>query len=128
MFKMEKRQALHIWIAVLAILFSALAPTVSHALAKADGDANFLILCTSNGKLVQTPLPTDDGKAPASVKVAMEHCSFCTTHGAHAALPLAAALPQMTAGRAVYPPLFYLAPAPLAAWAAANPRAPPILA
>lgn len=108
---------LSIWIALLAILFSALAPTVSHALAAANPIAN-VQMCTADG-----------GKAPADLKHGMQHCAFCTIHGGgDGLLPPPAVALAVLAGRDAYPPLFYAAPHPLPAWSAANPRAPPVLA
>lgn len=111
---------LSIWIAFLAILFSALAPTVSHALAAANPIAN-LQMCTADGG--------DGTKAPADLKHGMVHCAFCTIHGGDDGLlsPPAVTL-AVLAGRDAYPPLFYTAPHPLSAWSVANPRAPPVLA
>lgn len=110
----------------MAILFSALAPSVSHALAAAGADT--VEVCTVNGYKLVTLADSDNSKAPASAKHGMEHCAFCTTHGGADAIPTAPAttLPAAT-GRSIYPALFYTAPQPLHAWSAANPRAPPFL-
>ncbi|MBA5687306.1 DUF2946 domain-containing protein [Rugamonas apoptosis] len=126
---MAKRQTLRIWIAMLAILFSALAPSISHALAAANGAIDKMEVCTSNGyKLVKVP-DSDNSKAPASAKNSMEHCAFCTTHGGSYALTGSPSVPlALGAGRDIYPPLFYTAPHSLHAWSAAHPRAPPFLA
>ena len=111
-----KRRTLTLWIAMLAVLFSALAPTVSHALA-ASTTAALSDMC-SVGE------PTK--KAPTSVMHGMEHCAYCALHGGMPALP-----PSASAGFAVigghdfYPPLFYRAPQALHTWRAAKPRGPP---
>lgn len=122
---LAKRQTLHIWVALLAILFSALAPTVSHALAAAAPAAT-LEMCTAQGyKLVQLPA-SDGGKAPVDLKHGMEHCAFCTIHGGgDGLLPPPAVALALHAGRDLYPSLFYNAPRALHTWSAANPRAPP---
>lgn len=129
MINMAKRQSLYVWIAMLAILFSALAPTVSYALAAVSSSADTVEICTINGyKLVQ-PSHSDSSKAPASAKHGMTHCAFCTTHGgAYALTGSPSVILAFEAGRTVHPPLFYAAPHSLHAWSAANPRAPPILA
>jgi hypothetical protein len=119
MITLAKRQTLHIWIALLAILFSALAPTVSHALAAAN-PVETLQMCTAGG---------DNSKAPADLKHGMEHCAFCTIHGGDDALPSPPAVAlALHAGRDIYPSLFYNAPSAQHVWSAANPRAPPALA
>ena len=114
---------------MLAILFSALAPTVSHALTAINVPSATLEICTVNGyKAVKAP-DADSSKGPTTTRHGMEHCAFCATHGG--AFALAGAHPlilAIVAGRDIYPPLFYAAPQSLHAWSAANPRAPPFLA
>jgi hypothetical protein len=129
MIRTAKRQTLKIWIAILAILFSALAPTFSHALAAANVAGSTMEVCTANGyKVVQIP-GAEDGKIPSTVKHGMEHCAFCATHGGPFAPPASSSLIfPIDAGRDSYPPLFYAAPRALHAWSAANPRAPPAVA
>jgi hypothetical protein len=124
-----KRQTLQIWIAMLAILFSALAPTVSHALAAADVSAIPLEICTANGYKVLKIPGSDSSKAPATTKHGMEHCAFCASHGSTFALTTSSSsIFAIDSGRDIYPPLFYAAPHTLQAWSAANPRAPPYFA
>ncbi|MBV7538666.1 DUF2946 domain-containing protein [Duganella sp. sic0402] len=130
MIRLAKRRTLHLWIAMLAILFSALAPTVSHALAAGSSADNTLMLCTVNGyKLIQLPGDGNgDSKAPADAK-SMQHCAFCTIHGGADALPAAPAVALLlSAGRDIYPSLFYHAPGAQPIWSAAQQRAPPFLA
>ncbi|MYM22343.1 DUF2946 domain-containing protein [Duganella sp. FT135W] len=116
MLKHLKRQTLHLWIAIMAVLFAALAPTVSHALA-ASTTGVLAEMCSVGGPAK---------KAPTNVMHGMEHCSYCATHGGSPAL-----LPPALNGFAViggddfYPPLFYTAPQPLHTWSAASPRGPP---
>ncbi|WP_254926634.1 DUF2946 domain-containing protein [Janthinobacterium sp. PC23-8] len=114
---------------MLAILFSALAPTVSHALSAINVPSATLEICSVNSyKAVKAP-DGDSSKSPATIKHRMEHCAFCATHGGSFALPGSHPLSLvMVAGRDIYPPLFYAAPQSLHAWSAANPRAPPLLA
>lgn len=129
MIRTVKRQALHIWVAILAVLFSVLAPTISHALAAGNASAVTLEICTVNGYKVVKVTDADNSKAPATTKHGMEHCAFCATHGGTFALTDATSLVfAIDSGRAIYPPLFYAAPHALHAWSAANPRAPPFLA
>ena len=118
---LAKRQTLHIWIAFLAILFSAFAPAIGSA-AMATGTME---VCTSEGvRLIQV----DDG-GDGDGHHTMQHCAFCTTH-AGTQLPPAppTGMLMVDIGRSPYPSLFYRAPQPLHAWSAANPRAPPFLA
>lgn len=117
MLKHLKRQTLHIWIAMLAVLFAALAPTVSHALAATTTGA-LAEMCSVGG-------PTK--KAPTNVMHGMEHCSYCALPGADATPPPAISGFAVIVGHDFYPPLFYTAPQPLHTWSAASPRGPPTL-
>lgn len=114
---------------MLAILFSALAPAISHALAAGGASAVTLEICTVNGYKVVKVTDSDSSKAPATSKHGMEHCAFCAAHGGTFALAASSSLVfAIDSGRDIYPPLFYAAPRSLHAWSAANPRAPPLLA
>lgn len=121
MFKLLKRQTLHVWIAMLAILFSALAPTVSHALAASTPYA-LVEMCSIDG--VKASAGTQ--KDPAKSMQGMQHCAYCVTHGGSFALPPSAVASfAVIGGHDYYPALFYTAPQPLHTWRAANPRGPP---
>lgn len=118
MLKTLRRQTLHLWIAMLAVLFAALAPTVSHALA-ASTSSVLSEMCSVDG-------PTK--KAPSNTMHGMEHCPYCATHGGAPALePPALSGFAVIGGHDFYPPLFYTAPQPLHTWSVASPRGPPAL-
>lgn len=108
----------------------ALAPSLSHAMALAQGgQTSWTEICTPTGmSVVAVASPTDDKPGAPTGSLSVEHCPYCA-HGnalttllpapiAVFAVPLAAAAP---------PPLFLHAPRTLFAWAAAQPRAPPAL-
>ncbi len=127
MFSMAKHRVLHVWIALLAILFGALAPAVSHALAAADRHAGQVELCTATGvQLVEVPAP--DSKQTLPPMHDMGHCACCTSHHALHALPSSSAAIAVTGGRAIHPALFHAAPRLLHAWSPAAPRGPPLFA
>jgi hypothetical protein len=114
-----RRQTLHLWIAMLAVLFAALAPTVSHALASTT-EAALAEMCT-----VGAP----SKKAPSNTMHGMEHCPYCASHGAAPLLPPPATMNfAVIGGHDFYPPLFYTAPQPLHTWSASRPRGPPVFA
>ena len=121
-----KRQTLTIWIAVLAILFSAFAPAISHALNASGSPSDVMEICTANGvKQVNVP-GSNDGGAPVSADHGIKHCAFCATHGGSCALP--GGLPAVVAAvadRGFCPPLFDTVPRFGLDWSPANPRAPP---
>jgi hypothetical protein len=122
-----KRRTLHVWIACLAILFAALAPSISHALAAAS-PSRFEICSADGGKTAITGGVLLK-KAGAGATHHLEHCPYCATHAGSFAMP-----PGVVAGFAVvgghdlFPRLYYTAPAPLFSWSAARPRGPPAAA
>lgn len=133
------------WIACLAILMSALGPTLAHAF-RADTPAGWIEICSATGpKLIRADdglglkrvsdaqaSPTDgstpaDGDSDGAADHAVKHCPYCASHAGSLGLPPAApsgvVLPSL--GHAV-PALFLHAPRPLFAWASAQPRGPPL--
>ena len=122
------------WAACLAILMSALAPSVSHALALARGvDIAWMEVCSVAGtKLVKADTGMERAgtttDAPASDALAQAgHCPYCNTHAASFAL-LPATAPLLLAGdrNRLLPLLFYRSPQPAAPWTVAQSRAPPV--
>ena len=125
MISLTNRRVLHVWIALLAILFGALAPTVSRAIA-ANPRYDTVEVCSASGyKAFKIP---KDGTSPSS-KVSIDHCAFCANHaGTHGLPGISSVNTPLIVGRDFYPPLFYSAPRLMHAWSAANPRAPPFVA
>jgi hypothetical protein len=108
------------WIACLAMLFAALAPSISHAM---RADAWTEVCSASSVKMVKVAAGQGD---PDDARH-LEHCAFCATHAAAPALlPGNAGGMPLLLGRDSYPPLFFQSPSPLAAWTHAQPRAPPV--
>jgi len=115
MHKFVKRRTLYLWIAIMAVLFSALAPAVSRAMTPSSPYGYAEICSVDQIK-----------KSPAQYDHTAEHCPYCATHGGtHALLPPAMASFAVVGGHDYYPPLFYSAPRPLHSWSAAKPRGPP---
>ena len=121
------------WIACIAILLGALAPTVSFAVSWASGgELRWVEVCTTSGvKLV--PVDADralgeDGSSSDGL-FAAERCPLCFIQGGLLALPPSPgmSLPVLS-GRDPFSAVHYRAPPPLFLWAASNPRAPPALA
>jgi hypothetical protein len=115
------------WIACFAMLFAALAPSVSHAMSAARGDT-WTEVCSAAGiKLVKAIDAQADTADADQAPVHLEHCPFCATHPASVALlPGSAWSVPLIAGRDTYPPLFFQSPRRLAAWTPAQSRAPPV--
>ncbi|MES2263688.1 MAG: DUF2946 domain-containing protein [Pseudomonadota bacterium] len=111
----------------MAILFSALAPSISHALSAVRADVNQVEICTVDGTRTISVGAADGKQVPKdSVQHHFEHCPYCMTHAASfALLPSTAMTFAVLGGHDLFPSLFYNAPTPLFSWSAANPRAPP---
>jgi hypothetical protein len=115
------------WLACFAILFAALAPSVSHAVNAANGQA-WAEICTASG--VAMVMVGDDGASPAEPltkqSLHLEHCPFCCSHGGSLALLPGAgmAIPPIATQEA-RPSLFFHSPHPLPIWTSAQSRAPP---
>ncbi|KQQ94961.1 DUF2946 domain-containing protein [Massilia sp. Leaf139] len=117
------RHTLAAWIALFALLFGALAPTLSHAFVRAAPQAVEFPICSAGGhtpELKSAGLP-DLGVDPS------KHCPYCADqHHAPGLLPHNAAA-ILAVGGFVRPFLFYAAPAPLFQWSTPQSRAPPRL-
>jgi hypothetical protein len=122
------------WIACLAILFNALAPLVSHAMATA-GPAPAVMqmeVCTAMGMemvpvVLSTPSDSDDASS-GKLQKSLNHCGYCVFHATvHGLPPPVGTAFLAAAGRDAWPPLYYRSSRPLFPWALAQPRAPPRL-
>jgi len=115
---------LHVWIALLAILFGALVPAFSQAVAQPGRFAGPMEICTMDG--IRTMSPDDADTRTPPPDHFLKHCSFCLSHSTPPALPPTTGFVMAHAASAErYPPLFYQATHALFPWTAANPRAPP---
>jgi hypothetical protein len=120
--KMLKRRVLQLWIAILATLFSALAPAISQAYTQTERYPGLGEMCSVKGLSSPKQAPAK----PDPLGHHMKNCPYCATHGgSFALLPAAPLSVQVLDGHDLYPPLYYRAPAPLFNWAAAQPRGPP---
>jgi hypothetical protein len=128
MVKLVAQRLVVTWIALSAILFAALSPTISHALSEAVAATETVQVCTAQGMVTVTVDKADAGKpAPAPDHLA-KHCTYCATHGgAPALLPGQAFVVPLLSRDTSHPPLFYQSATPLFAWAPGYPRAPPSL-
>lgn len=115
------------WIACFAMLFAALAPSVSHALSMSRGETWSEICSVAGKKFVK--LGVAQGKIADPVtqeSIQLEHCPFCATHAGPLGLPPPSGFTiLMIDTQETHPFLFLQSPQPLAIWTAAQSRAPP---
>lgn len=113
-----------VWIAALAILLAALAPSLSQALRRAQGGPATEV-CTAQGTRWVQDAPEGPG-TPHGAAQLMAHCLYCATHVPTLGLPPAATtLVLVQALSQAVPAAFLSAPHRLHAWLSAQPRAPP---
>jgi hypothetical protein len=87
-------------IALFAIVFASLAPSVSHAVAAQNGTNSFTQeICSSGGNTISIQVLTTKGQQlsvdftlkqrskPQNIAMHLEHCPFCGGHFSAAALP-----------------------------------------
>jgi len=129
-----------VWIALAAILWASLAPSLAHALSLSpDGHHIHRIqvdVCAggADDSATMTLDVVHDGPRDASQDGHAgdghgdnHHCPLCRNpHADVGILPTPVPVLPVPVGRATtYPPLFFLAANPLHAWSAVQPRAPP---
>lgn len=116
------------WIACIVVLFAALAPSVSHALASAGKASSlWMEICSADSvKFAKQDSAIGSSSQENKSSIEFEHCPYCLPHGASVGLPPSSSfnLPVLT-GSFPLPSLFYQSPRPLFIWAGAQSRAPP---
>ena len=121
MFNKQLTHLVH-WIAVIAVAMASLAPTISQAVADAQGYK--VEICSAMGtKMVSM---ADDSTTKQDQ--AKKSCPYCLTHVTYV-LPTLMALNFVEPAKLnIYPQLFYKSPKPLTAWITPPNQAPPQLA
>ena len=119
-----KRHLAH-WIAIIAVLMSSVAPTVSQAVSLAQhGQGISIEVCTTTGVKMTQVVDVSDADESSQVG---GNCPLCVVQGNYA-LPLNHELSfAKPVNSNIYPQLFYQSPKPLFAWVALPSRAPPSL-
>ena len=117
------------WLALVAMLLGALAPTIAQARMGGSDRADWLEICTTTGMVwVQADAgelaQKIDGQPAGSD--ASPHCPWCTLHGGASGLPPVEAVAVLPAPLAEQPSAFYRAPLTDTVWATARSRAPPL--
>jgi hypothetical protein len=115
------------WFACFAILFSALAPSISHAVSASRGQSWAEICGVGGTKFVKVSGDQDISADPVTKQsLHLEHCPFCATHAdSFASLPGGGLAVPLIETQATHPSLFFQSPHPLSIWRTAQSRAPP---
>lgn len=120
------------WIAIIAVLISSLAPSISLALTPQKSNLNMMdFVCSASGMQMIATASVDDTKSSAADQsknqqiLIDDHCPYCALQGNYV-LPLNNALDfEFPQNSTIYPSLFYKSPKPLFAWLTLPSRAPP---
>lgn len=121
------------FIALVAMLLMALAPTVSKVVASERSNAGLVEVCTAEGMkwvAVSGVSQFDSGsqdKTPISAHDHSGDCPYCSLQTAKLLTSTSHSF-TTTPVESPLPPLFYQASKPLFAWAQARSRAPPLSA
>ncbi|WP_066273591.1 DUF2946 domain-containing protein [Hydrogenophaga palleronii] len=115
------------WLAMLAMVLGALAPTLAQAVVAAQGGPGWMQVCSASGMVwVQTDAQGDlaDMDVGKSMADASRHCPWCQLHGAAGLPPAPLAVTDLAAPTAA--PLWRASvDEPATFWPAAPSRAPP---
>lgn len=118
----NKNHLIH-WIAVFAILMSALAPVVSQAVSLAKHGQGFVMeICIADGTKLQMNVQDDERTDLAD---SMQPCPYCVNHYDVTIAFNTNLNIQSAQGFTLFPKLFYQSPKPLAVWFAPPATAPP---
>ena len=120
------------WLAMLAMVLGALAPTVAQAVVASSDRAQWVEVCGVTGMVwvkADTGEPAGaehDGPAPMSD--ASQHCAWCSLHGGSAGLPPLITTAEPPPRQTDLPPAYYRAVTLSGTWAPPQARAPPLSA
>ena len=114
------------WMALVAIVMAAIAPTISHAL-QGEGTTGWIELCSALGSRWVRPgnLNAGTDSPPVSALHAVEHCPYCSLQSVALASPPAAVGVNLLSLKFEPPAAAAAALRAPAAWRSAQPRGPP---
>lgn len=130
------RQRFFAWIAIVAMMVSALAPAISRAMGPDESGRYLIDVCSAAGTH-QVSLTAEEaafygelvipaGDSEGGDATMLDHCPYCSASFNLAMLPPAGAQTVFAViGSQIAPKLFFVSPRPLFAWSPAHPRAPP---
>jgi hypothetical protein len=132
MFLSRLQRRISAWVALLALVWGALAPTVTQAMVGGSERAEWLEVCSVSGMLWvkadtgEVAAHPPEGSLPADSGA--QHCPWCTLHGGGAGLPPGQSVLEPTPRLSEQPLALFEAPRATAPWTPAQSRAPPFTA
>lgn len=115
------------WLALLAMLWGALVPTLVQAAVSSSDRQGWVEVCSASGVLwvqVDSGAGSPTGQ-PGSMADDAAHCPWCPMQGA-AGLPPGSALATPVCARGPVPAALFFSASPAALWSSAQSRAPPV--
>jgi len=126
------RRQLTAWLAMLVMVFGALAPAVAQAVVASSDRTDWVEVCSASGMLW---VRADTGESagaehdgPVPMSDASQHCPWCSLHGGAADLPPVIAVAEPPPRQTDLLPTFFRAVTLSGTWAVAHARAPPLAA
>jgi hypothetical protein len=121
------------WLAMLAMVLAAFAPTLAQAVAASTDRGDWVQVCSASGMFwVKTDGAGLDASSPSAEGLPMAdigmQCPWCLLHSPAVAPPPVSALLATVANPVQLPARATAAPPPAGLWIAAPARAPPRLA
>jgi hypothetical protein len=136
MFKRSQQRIVSL-IALTAVLFASLAPTISHALeVKKAPQALWQEVCSSQGVkvipstfvAVNSQASKENNPQPNKMNMHFEHCPYCLSHAGSVGLPASATVLFLAEINAVEHIDSYASPLVVSYYSTSHPtRAPPVL-
>ena len=129
MFGRPLHRRLAAWLALLAVLWGALVPTLAQAVVSSSGRQGWVEVCSASGVLWVrvdggAESPTSPTGQSGSKVDASAHCPWCPMQGA-AGLPPEASLINTASAQGSVPHAAFTSARPALLWSKAHSRAPP---
>jgi len=127
MFASSTLKRLGTWLAMLAVVWGALAPTLAQAVVRSaptPGDG-WVEVCSVSGMVWVSLDSGEQRNMPHAPSADVQPCDWCSLHGGLAGVPPVAAKLPVLAALSDFPSAFYQAPVTPAVWRSALSRAPP---
>src|SRR5690606_9837763 len=115
------------WLAMLAMVLGALAPTVAQAVVASSDRDGWVQVCSVSG-MVWVQIDADPAEGDSPMTSGSMDCPWCSVHGGAAGLPPVAASAGPLQQQAEPLPVYFRTAALRGTWASGLARAPPLAA